>query len=227
MKNQELLLNIFPTLITAFVSIIAMITSYKAAKNSTKQSYNNNVDSMRFTQKEKVADQISEKAAILLTKCDPNVLNTVINEIVPRNISHEENANIRKYLLSISDDIQTYSNIIKMLTYSIFDSDEMLRKLENIGHKLDDVYDKCSQMLLRLAEIYTAMTPEGRIKGINVMEATLELEQSFSKEYREMYIQLHLSLSDLVWFIRQQSIPTDHNRVNKKGKFRKKRTKNS
>lgn len=221
MKNQGLLLNILPTLITAFVSIIAMITSYKAAKNSTKQSYNNNVDSMRFTQKEKVADQISEKAAILLTKCDPNVLNTVINEIVPRNISHEENANIRKYLLGISDDIQTYSNIIKMLTYSIFDSEEMLRKLENIGHKLDDVDDKCSQMLLRLADIYTAMTPEGRIKEINVIEAKLELERSFSKEYREAYIELHLSLSDLVWFIRQQSIPVDHNRENRKGKLKR------
>lgn len=227
MKNQELLLNILPTLITAFVSIIAMITSYKAAKNSTKQSYNNNVDSMRFTQKEKVADQISEKAAILLTKCDPNVLNTVINEIVPRNISHEENANIRKYLLGISDDIQTYSNIIKMLTYSIFDSEEMLRKLENIGHKLDDVNNKCSHMLLRLAEIYTAMTPEGRIKGINVMESKLELERNFSEDYKETYIQLHLAISELVWFIRQQSIPVDHNRKSKRGKFRNKRIKNS
>jgi len=212
MKSQELLLNILPTLITAFVSIIAMTTSYKAAKNSTKQSYNNNVDSMRFTQKEKVADQISEKAAILLTKCDPNVLNTIINEIVPRSISHEENANIRRYLLGISDDIQTYSNIIKMLTYSIFDSEEMLRKLEEVGQKLDVVNNKCSQMLLRLSEIYIAMTPEGQIKGINIMEAKLELEHNFSKEYREAYIQLHLALSELVWFIRQQSIPVDHNR---------------
>ena len=87
---------------------------------------------MRFTQKEKVADQIAEKAAILLTKCDPNVLNTVINEIVPRPISHEENGKIRRYLLGIADEIQTYSNVIKMLSYSIFDSEEMLRKLEKV-----------------------------------------------------------------------------------------------
>lgn len=219
MEKQEFL-KILPTLITAFVSIIAMITSYKAAKNSTKQSYNNNVDSMRFTQKEKVADQISEKAAVLLTKCDPNMLNTVINEIVPRSISHEENAKIRKYLFSISDDIQTYSNIIKMLTYSIFDNEEMLNKLEDVGQKLDKVNDRCSQMLLRLAEIYTAMTPEGKIKGINVMEAKLELERVFSEEYREEYIQLHLAISDLVWFIRQQSIPKDHNRIKRRKKVK-------
>lgn len=225
MKSQELLLTILPALITAFVSTIALITSYKATKNSTKQSYNNNVDSMRFTQKEKVADQISEKAAILLTKCDPNVLNSVINEIVPRNISHEENANIRKYLLGISDDIQTYSNIIKMLTYSIFDSEEMLMKLDSVGQKLDGVNDKCSKMLLRLAEIYTAMTPEGKIKGINVIEAKQELERGFSEEYKEIYIQLHLAISDLVWFIRQQSIPIDHNRKSKRRKVRNKKSK--
>lgn len=224
MKIQELLFTILPALITAFVSIIALITSYKAAKNSAKQSYNNNVDSMRFTQKEKVADQISEKAAILLTKCDPNVLNSVINEIVPRNISHEENANIRKYLLGISDDIQTYSNIIKMLTYSIFDGKEMLMKLDDIGQKLDSVNYKCSKMVLRLAEIYTAMTPEGKIKGINVMEAKQELEQGFSEDYRKTYTQLYLAISDLVWFIRQQSIPIDHNKVNKR-KVRNKKSK--
>lgn len=119
MNYGKIITNILPALITALVSIIAMITSYKASKNTQKQSYNNNVDSMRFTQKEKVADQIAEKSAILLTKCDPNVLNTIINEIVPRPISHEENGNIRRYLLGIADEIQTYSNIIKMLSYSI------------------------------------------------------------------------------------------------------------
>ena len=126
MDTEKILENVLPALITGFVSIIALITSYKAAKNSSKQSYNNNVDSMKFTQKEKVADQLAEKAAILLTKCDPNVLNTLINEIVPRSISHEENANIRRRFLGISDEIQTLSNIIKMLTYSIFDSEEFL-----------------------------------------------------------------------------------------------------
>lgn len=104
MDYEKIISSVLPALITAFVSTIAMITSYKAAKNAQKQSYNNNVDSMRFTQKEKVADRIAEKAAILLTKCDPNVLNTVINEIIPRPISHEENGNIRRYLLGIADE---------------------------------------------------------------------------------------------------------------------------
>lgn len=212
MDMEKILMSVLPALITGFVSMIALITSYKAAKNASRQSYNNNVDSMKFTQKEKVADQLAEKSAILLTKCDPNALNTVINEIVPRSISHEENANVRRRLLGIADEIQTLSNIIKMLTYSVFDSKEFLRKLEDIGNKLDLVNEKCSSMLLRLAEIYTAMTPEGRIKNINIMEEKLKLERGFSEEYRESYIQLHLTLSDLVWYIRQQSIPKDINR---------------
>lgn len=212
MDMEKILMSVLPAIITGVVSLIALITSYKATKNASKQSYNNNVDNMRFTQKEKVADQLVEKASILLTKCDPNVLNTVINEIVPRSISHEENANVRRRLLGISDEIQTLSNIIKLLTFSIFDSEEFLRKLETAWNELDIVNDKCSAMLLRLAEIYTSMTPEGRIKNINVAEETKKLERSFSEEYSELYIKLHTTMSDLVWYIRQQSIPQNINR---------------
>lgn len=207
MDYEKIILDILPTLITAVVSSIAMIISYKASNDTRKQSYNNNVDSMRFTQKEKVADQIAEKAAILLTKSDPNVLNTVINEIVPRPLSHEENGIIRSGLLRIADEIQTYSNIIKMLSYSIFDNEEMLMKLEIVWSQMDAVYEKCSGMLLKLADIYTAMTPEGNIKGINVMEEKKKLEVSFPKEYKQLYSELHISMSDLVWYIRKQSIP--------------------
>ncbi len=81
---------------------------------------------------------------------------------------------------------------------------------------MDAVDNKCSEMLLKLAEIYTAMTPEGNIKGMNIMEEKLKLERSFSEEYRELYCQLHKSISDLVWYIRQQSIPNDKNRTKKK-----------
>lgn len=49
MDYGKFITNVLPTLITAFVSTIAMITSYKASKNAQKQSYDNNVDSMRFT----------------------------------------------------------------------------------------------------------------------------------------------------------------------------------
>lgn len=44
----------------------------------------------------------------------------------------------------------------------------------------------------------------------------ISLERSFSEEYRELYCQLHESISDLVWYIRQQSIPNDKNRTKKK-----------
>ena len=143
MDYKQIITNILPSLITAFVSIIALITSYKATKNSSKQAYYNNIDNMLFTQKEKVADQLAEKASILLTKCDPNVLNTIINEIVPRQITHEENAAIRKYLLGISDEIQTYTNIIKMLTYSIFDNRTMLNMFNDVSQELDANNSAC------------------------------------------------------------------------------------
>lgn len=207
MDNQNLFLNMLPTLITAFVSIIAMVVSYMSTRKSTKQSYNNNIYSMRFAQKEKVADQIAEKAAILLTKCDPSVLNTVINELVPRQISHEENANIRRYLLGIADEIQTYSNVIKMLSHSILDSKEMLSKLEKVWTEMDTTNQICSDMLLKLVNIYTAMTPEGVIKSINIMEETMKLERTFSETYKDIYCQLHQSMTDLLWYIRNQSIP--------------------
>lgn len=47
---------------------------------------------------------------------------------------------------------------IKILSYSIFDSEEMLRKLEKVWNEMDAVDNKCSEMLLKLAQIYTAMT---------------------------------------------------------------------
>lgn len=59
------------------------------------------------------------------------------------------------------------------------------------------------------------------IKGMNIMEEKLKLERSFSEEYRELYCQLHESISDLVWYIRQQSIPNDQNRTKKKQKKKK------
>lgn len=213
MNYEKIIMSVLPALITAFVSVIAMITSYKASKNTQKQSYSNNIDNMRFTQKEKVADQIADKAAILLTKCDPNVLNTVINEIMPRTISHEENGNIRRRLLGMSDEIQTYTNVIKMLSYSIFDNMETLRRFEKVWNNMDVVNKECSKMLLKLVEIYTAMTPEGNIKRMNIMEEKKSLENSFSELYKGLYCQLHESLSDLVWYIRQQSIPKDQSKT--------------
>ena len=44
---------------------------------------------------------------MLLTECNPNTLNTVINDIIPRESAHEENRVMRARLLGISDEIQT------------------------------------------------------------------------------------------------------------------------
>lgn len=209
MDIQTVFLDVLPSLITGFVSVLALITSYKSAENASRLSYSNNIDNMRFAQKEKVADQLAEKAAALLTKSDPNVLNTVINEIVPRQITHEENARIRRNLLKLADEIQTLSNVIKMLAYSVLDSQEFLDKIEDIGNKLDIVSENCSAMLLKLTEIYTAVTPEGSIKSINIMEEIQKMEKDFISEYREKYIQLFLALSNLIWYIRQQSVPKE------------------
>lgn len=215
--ETNIIQTILPSCITATVSILAIIVSYISSRHSLKMSINNNIYNMHFSQKEKVADQISEKAAVLLTKCNPNTLNTLINDIVPREISHEENRVIRAHLLGISDEIQTLSHIIKMLTYSIFDTEEMLYKFEDLSKKIDDVESMCSNMLLNLSNIYTSMTPEGRIRNMNIMEEVRSLERSFSEEYKVPFITLSVALSDMIWYIRKQSVPTKkQTRKNKK-----------
>jgi len=92
----ELLKAIIPSVITAVVAIIALITSALSSHKATKATYNNNINNMRFTQKEKISDQIIEKASILLTKSDPNYLNTIINGITPMEISDSEFTSIQK-----------------------------------------------------------------------------------------------------------------------------------
>ena len=87
-----------------------------------------------------------------------------------------------------------------MLTYSIFEDEAMLNKLGDTGSKLDAVCEKSSAMILKLCDIYTAMTPEGSIKNLNIMEEISKLQRTFSEEYKEPYIQLHLALSDLIWY---------------------------
>lgn len=82
----ELLKAIIPSVITASVAIIALVTSSYSSKKATQISYSNNIDNMRFTQKEKLSDQIIEKTSLLLTITDPNYLNTIINKITPKEI---------------------------------------------------------------------------------------------------------------------------------------------
>lgn len=207
-KNfYDVMISAIPAIITAVVSVVALISSYKASKNATKQTYINNVDNMLFSQREKIADQISEKAALLLRKCDPNVLNTLINEIDPKPLSNAENAAIRTRLLSVSDEIATLSNIIKMLAVSILNTEELNFVFKEAAGKMDIASEQCGSMLLHLTKLYNALTRDGNLQNINVMEAIIELEHNFSEEYRDVYIDLFEALSKLVSCIRTLSIP--------------------
>ena len=89
---------------------------------------------------------------------------------MPKEISHEENRVIHSRLLGISNEIQTLSHVIKLLTYSIFDTEEMLLKFADLASKSDNVETQCSQMLFNLSNIYSSMTPEGRIRNVNIVE---------------------------------------------------------
>lgn len=210
------IISVLPSIITASVSALAIIVSYKSSKRSLAMSQDNNIDNMRFSQKDKVADQIAEKSAMLLSKCNPNTLNTLINDIVPNRITHEENRIIRNRLLGVSDEIQTLCNVIKMLTYSIFDTEEMLTRFENMSNKLDEVESLCSNMLLELTHIHSSMTPEGEIRNINIMEELRSLERSFSEDIRDPYIELTAVLSDMIWYIRKEAIPKERDQMIKK-----------
>lgn len=201
----ELIKGILPSVITAVVSILALVINYKSTRYSIKQNSIINSKNMNFTQKEKLADQIVEKSSLLLTNCDPNRLNTIINGIVPKPISHEENATIRKQLLTISDDIQTLANIIKLLNYSIISQDN-IKSFERLSNTLDNVVMQCNAMLLKLTKLYSAMTPEGALMNLNIMEEKMRLEREFSDEYPPSYIDLHICISEIVQKTRFQAM---------------------
>lgn len=202
----ELLKAIIPSIITAVVAIIALITSAYSSHKATKTSYSNNIDNMRFTQKEKISDQIIEKSSVLLTKSDPNYLNTIINEITPREITVTEFTNIQKQLLSIIDEVQTLSTNIKLLSYAIKDSDseELIYK---IYEEMDLVHNQIQNMILQLIQLYLALTPNGNIKNIVVMPEKYKLEKSFSETYPKIYEDLSVDIILLVEILKKKSIP--------------------
>lgn len=202
----ELLKAIIPSAITAVVAIIALITSAYSSHKATKTSYSNNIDNMRFTQKEKISDQIIEKASVLLTKTDPNYLNTIINEITPIEISKSEFTSIQKQLLSITDEIQTLSTNIKLLTYSIKDSNSE-KLIYKIYEELDLVHSEIQDMILQLIQLYCALTPNGNIKNITVMPEKYKLEKSFSEKYPKIYTDLSVDIILLVETQKKNSIP--------------------
>ncbi len=202
----ELLKAIVPSAITAIVAIIALITSAYSSHKATKTSYNNNIDNMRFTQKEKISDQIIEKASILLTKSDPNYLNTIINGITPMEISDSEFTSVQNQLLSITDEIQTLSTNIKLLSYTIKDTNSEALIYKIYG-EMDLIHNQVQDMILQLIQLYLALTPNGNIKNIAVMPEKYKLEKSFSEKYPKIYTDLSIDIISLVEILKKNSIP--------------------
>ncbi len=202
----ELLKTIIPPVITAVVTIIALITSAYSSYKATKTSYSNNIDNMRFTQKEKISDQIIEKSSILLTKSDPNYLNTIINGITPIKISDSEFTGIQNQLLSITDEIQTLSINIKLLSYTIRDinSEKLIYKIYD---EMDLIHIEVQDMILQLIQLYLALTPNGNIKNITVMSEKYKLEKDFSEKYPKIYTELSIDIISLVEMLKKNSIP--------------------
>lgn len=206
----ELLKAIIPSVITASVAIIALITSAYSSKKATETSYSNNIDNMRFTQKEKISDQIIEKASLLLTITDPNYLNTIINKITPKEITDSEFTEIQSSLLSVSDNIQTLSTNIKLLSYSVREpqTEEIIFKIFN---EMDSIHKQVDDMIMQLVKIYCALTPNGNIENITVMAEKYKLETSFSETYPEYYKDFSVDMILLVELLKKNSIP--HNKI--------------
>ncbi len=202
----ELLKAIIPSVITASVAIIALITSAYSSKKATETSYSNNIDNMRFTQKEKISDQIIEKASSLLTITDPNYLNTIINKITPKEITNSEFTKIQRQLLSITDDIQTLATNIKLLSYAVKDA-ESIQLIGKIYGEMDSAHDQIHDMILKLIQLYLALTTNGNIKNINVMAEKYKLEISFSETYPSSYVDLSEDIINLVDILKKKSIP--------------------
>ena len=202
----ELLKAIIPSVITASVAIIALVTSAYSSKKATQISYSNNIDNMRFTQKEKLSDQIIEKTSLLLTITDPNYLNTIINKITPKEITDFEFTEIQTKLLSVPDNIQTLSKNIKLLSYSIREpqTQEIIFK---IFDEMDYLHKQVEDMIMKLIKIYCALTPNGNIENITVMAEKYKLETSFSKTYPKYYEDFSVDMVLLVETLKKNSIP--------------------
>ena len=60
------------------------------------------------------------------------------------------------------------------------------------------------------------MALEGRIRNMNIMEELRSLERNFSEDYKAPFTDLSIALSDMVWYIRNQSIPGDKKKARRK-----------
>lgn len=202
----DLLKAIVPSIITATVAVIALITAAVSSKKATQMSYNNNIDNMRFVQKEKISDQFIERSSTYINKTDPNRLNTMINMLVPRVLTESEFSYEQEKLLSITDDIQTTATIIKMLLYAVLD-EENKDIVYTIFSQMDQAHSEIHDMILELNQLYLAMTPKGNIENIEIMPEKYKLERSFSEKYSGLYTDLAANIIKMTRLLKENSIP--------------------
>jgi len=198
---------ILPSLIAGIISIVSIINNYRSSKL-------NHIRSMVFTQKEKVVDQFIEKSSELIAISDPLVLNTKINEFTPTIISHREFMLIMQDLMSIDNRVQTLSSIIKLHTWSVYEKNT-IKELGDMFSAVDEVQKLIQDMILKLIKLHSSNTKEGEFLRINPMEIKENLEKDFSENYREPYIVMVVSITNVTKLLRIEAVKLNDNNKRK------------
>ena len=121
-------------------------------------------------------------------------------------ISDSEFTSVQNQLLSITDEIQTLSTNIKLLSYTIKDTNSEALIYKIYG-EMDLIHNQVQDMILQLIQLYLALTPNGNIKNIAVMPEKYKLEKSFSEKYPKIYTDLSIDIISLVEILKKNSIP--------------------
>ena len=199
---------ILPSLIAGIISIVSIITNYRSSKM-------NNFRNMVFTQKEKVVDQFIEKSSELIAISDPLVLNAKINEFTPTIISHREFMSIMQELMSIDNRVQTLSSIIKLHTWSIYEKNT-IKEIGDMFSAVDEVQKLIQEMILKLIKLHSSNTKEGEFLRIDPMKIKGDLEKEFSEKYREPYIVMVVSITNVAKLLRIEAVNLNGNKKQKK-----------
>lgn len=201
---------ILPSLIAGIISIVSIITNYRSSKM-------NNFRNMVFTQKEKVVDQFIEKSSELIAISDPLVLNAKINEFTPTIISHREFMSIMQELMSIDNRVQTLSSIIKLHTWSIYEKNT-IKEIGDMFSAVDEVQKLIQEMILKLIKLHSSNTKEGEFLRIDPMKIKDDLEKEFSEKYREPYIVMVVSITNVAKLLRIEAVNLNGNKKQKKNR---------
>ncbi|MBQ7027431.1 MAG: hypothetical protein IJN14_03415 [Ruminococcus sp.] len=201
---------ILPSLIAGIISIVSIITNYRSSKM-------NNFRNMVFTQKEKVVDQFIEKSSELIAISDPLVLNAKINEFTPTIISHREFMSIMQELMSIDNRVQTLSSIIKLHTWSIYEKNT-IKEIGDMFSAVDEVQKLIQEMILKLIKLHSSNTKEGEFLRIDPMKIKDDLEKEFSEKYREPYIVMVVSITNVAKVLRIEAVNLNGNKKQKKNR---------